>query len=145
MCKSSLISFLGNKGLTAQKFRPSSSCTDPQNSTRWNGAIDIRSASNFPREAFAIYLTILFQQANGQSTSARTRFRGITISIASQMLRLEFYRDKVDQELSVAQFAHAFGCHANRIKATLANGLEEPKMPGHHPAFDEDSESEILA
>jgi hypothetical protein len=45
----------------------------------------------------------------------------------------------------VAQFARAFGYNANHIKITLVNGIEEPKVHGLHPAFDKDSEGEILA
>jgi hypothetical protein len=56
-----------------------------------------------------------------------------------------FAWDKVDRELSIAQLARAFGCHANRVKVALANGLEESKKCSGHPAFDEDSEDEILA
>jgi hypothetical protein len=56
-----------------------------------------------------------------------------------------FARDKVDQEISVAQLVLAFECHANRIKAALANGLEGLKVRGRHPVFDEDSGGEILA
>jgi hypothetical protein len=56
-----------------------------------------------------------------------------------------FTRDKVDQKISVAQLVRAFGCHENRVKAALTNRLEELKVRGRHPAFDEDSEGEILA
>jgi hypothetical protein len=56
----------------------------------------------------------------------------------------DFAQRNGDWVLSVCQFSSAFGCDAGRVKAALANGLNEPKVRGCHFVFDDDSEIEIL-
>jgi hypothetical protein len=57
----------------------------------------------------------------------------------------DFAQRNGNQELSVSQFSRAFGCRQVRVKTTLANRLEEPKVRDRHLAVDEDSKREILA
>jgi hypothetical protein len=56
----------------------------------------------------------------------------------------DFTQRNGDRVLSVRQFSRAFGCDAGRVKAALANGLNESKVSDCHFAFDDDSEIEIL-
>jgi hypothetical protein len=56
----------------------------------------------------------------------------------------DFAQRKGDQELLVNQLSRKFGCCPVRVKAALANELEEPKVRGHHFAVDEDSEGKML-
>jgi hypothetical protein len=56
----------------------------------------------------------------------------------------DFAQRKDDQELSVNQLSRTFRCRPSRIKTSLANWLEEPKVRDRHLAVDEDSEGEIL-
>jgi hypothetical protein len=56
----------------------------------------------------------------------------------------EFSRRELNQELSTRQLSRAFGCDGARIKAVLANRLDDLKICGRHLAFDGDSEDEIL-
>jgi hypothetical protein len=56
-----------------------------------------------------------------------------------------FVSRKDDKELSMSQFSKEFECRRVRIKAKLANGLEEPKVRGCHFALDENLAGEILA
>jgi hypothetical protein len=51
---------------------------------------------------------------------------------------------KSDQELSVSELSKAFECCPARVKAALANKLEELKVRGRYLAVDEDSEKEVL-
>jgi hypothetical protein len=48
----------------------------------------------------------------------------------------DFTQRKSGQELSVSQLSREFGCRLACVKATLANGLEEPRVPGRHLAID---------
>jgi hypothetical protein len=50
----------------------------------------------------------------------------------------------LNQELITDQLSQAFGYDDARIKAALANGLDDRKTRGHHLAFDDDSTKEIL-
>jgi hypothetical protein len=48
------------------------------------------------------------------------------------------------QDLSIYQLSRAFTYDAGRVKAALENGLNDSKVPGHHFAFDDESEIQIL-
>jgi hypothetical protein len=55
----------------------------------------------------------------------------------------DFAQRHGDGVLSVRQLSRAFGCDADRVKATLVNGFNESKVRGRHFAFDDDSEIEV--
>jgi hypothetical protein len=55
-----------------------------------------------------------------------------------------FAQREGNQALSIMQLSRAFGCQPIRVRATLDNGLEAPKVRDRHMAVDENSEAEIL-
>jgi hypothetical protein len=55
-----------------------------------------------------------------------------------------FAQREDNQTLSIMQLSRAFGYQPTRVKATLDNGLEAPKVRGRHMAVDENSEAENL-
>jgi hypothetical protein len=56
----------------------------------------------------------------------------------------DFIQQEGDQKQSVSQLSRAFEYRPIRIKAGLANGLEEPKVRDCHLALDGYSEREVL-
>jgi hypothetical protein len=56
----------------------------------------------------------------------------------------DFAQRNGGQDLLIHQLSRAFGCDADRVKAALENGLNDPKVRGRHFAFDDKSEIQIL-
>jgi hypothetical protein len=101
-------------------------------------------ASHSLRRTSAKPRTILFQQADGANTSAESAFGELRYRSHQIYFVHDFAKWNGDRVLSVHQFSRVFGCDAGRVKAALANGLNEPKLRGRHFAFSDDSETEIL-
>jgi hypothetical protein len=55
-----------------------------------------------------------------------------------------FAQREGNQTLSIIQLSRAFGYQPIRVKVTLDNRLEAPKVRDRHMAIDENSEAEIL-
>jgi hypothetical protein len=69
----------------------------------------------------------------------QSRFRSHQIDFVK-----DFTHRNGRQHLSINQLSRAVGCCAGRVKASLENGLNDPKVRGRHFACDDQSEIQIL-
>jgi hypothetical protein len=56
----------------------------------------------------------------------------------------DFSQREANQTLSLNQLSRAFGYPPSRVKSALANGMEPPKVRGHHFPIDQGSEAGIM-